>query len=131
MAREIQHDIINPFYRVNWGERPRLRPGKFSFTTDESPDLEKFAKGIQALVAAGTHIPARYIRDQTGIPEPKEGEEVLAPGVTPAPVTPGPAKPAPAEPAKPKEPEEAPPAPKEPAPSKTAPAAPKEPPARK
>jgi len=131
LAREIQHDIINPFYRVNWGERPRLRPGKFSFTTDESPDLEKFAKGIQALVAAGTHIPARYIRDQTGIPEPKEGEEVLAPGVTPAPVTPGPAKPAPAEPAKPKEPEEAPPAPKEPAPSKTAPAAPKEPPARK
>jgi phage gp29-like protein len=50
------------------------------FQTDEAVDQVKFADMIGKLKSAGARIPARWVRDEVGMPEPKKGEEVLGDG---------------------------------------------------
>jgi phage gp29-like protein len=50
------------------------------FQTDESVDQLAFAQAVQALSGkngAGVRLPAKWVRDEIGSPEPKEGEEVI------------------------------------------------------
>lgn len=52
--------------------RPRL-----VFDTKEPEDISKLAEAIPKLVEVGLQIPASWLYDKTGIPEPIEGEAVL------------------------------------------------------
>jgi phage gp29-like protein len=49
------------------------------FQTDEATDQLKFAQAVEKLVGAGCRIPAKWVRDEVGMPEPLEGEELLEP----------------------------------------------------
>lgn len=102
VSETIRRDLIAPLVRMNFG-RDAFVPG-FRLLTDESQDLAKFATGIKTLREAGLRIPASYVRDQAGIPEPKEGEELLGDGEVDIPIDQ--ATGLPAEPGEPPEPPE-------------------------
>jgi phage gp29-like protein len=75
VANDFSRDVVDPMIRMNAG--PGIRPPALRFITDDAVDVVAFAKGIKTLVEAGTRIPAIWVRDQAGIPEPADGEEVL------------------------------------------------------
>lgn len=50
--------------------------------------LISFSQSIGVLVDKGFNVPVSYIRDMTGIPEPKDGEEILQPTPTVQPAGP-------------------------------------------
>lgn len=77
-AAVITRQVIRPFYALNYSDR--LRPARFIFRTEESVDLLMFSKAMNELKKAGLRIPAEWVRSQGGIPNPKEGEEVLENG---------------------------------------------------
>lgn len=68
------------------------------FQTDESVDQLAFAQAVKNLADAKVRVPQKWIRDELGAPEPKEGEEVI--GETEA--TPDPNEPQPKPGEKPK-----------------------------
>lgn len=87
VARNFGEDVAEKFTPV-----PRLRV--------KSPEnLLSFAEGLERLAAAGLKIPTGFVYESTGIPWPKEGEEVLEVSAPP---------PSPFAPALPGEPEEKP-----------------------
>jgi phage gp29-like protein len=47
------------------------------FQTDESVDQLAFAQAVKNLADAKVRIPQKWIRDELGAPEPKEGEECI------------------------------------------------------
>jgi phage gp29-like protein len=47
------------------------------FQTDESVDQLAFAQAVKNLADAGVRIPSKWVRDEIGAPEPKDGEEVI------------------------------------------------------
>ncbi len=47
------------------------------FQTDESVDQLAFAQAVKNLADAKVRVPQKWIRDELGAPEPKEGEEVI------------------------------------------------------
>jgi phage gp29-like protein len=64
---------------MNWGPADGIR---FVFDTDDTLDQLKFAQTVKAAVEAGTRFSQRWVREQLGAPEPKDGEETI--GGTPA-----------------------------------------------
>lgn len=95
IADDITRDVIEPMTRLNWG--PGVRASRFRFITEDAADLVSFSTGIKTLVDAGLRIPAVWARDQAGIPEPEEDDELVqAAKPEPAPVADDPQKPAPA-----------------------------------
>lgn len=55
----------------------RRRP-RFKFDTKETEDISKIAEAILKLVQVGLQIPASWVHDKTGIPEPIKGEPILS-----------------------------------------------------
>lgn len=47
------------------------------FQTDESVDQLAFAQAVKNLADAKVRVPQKWIRDELGAPEPKDGEEVI------------------------------------------------------
>jgi phage gp29-like protein len=47
------------------------------FQTDESVDQLAFAQAVKNLADSGVRIPSKWVRDEIGAPEPKDGEEVI------------------------------------------------------
>lgn len=83
-ARQLQgtlsRDLVWPIAALNGlGDDPRRAP-RLTFDTREAADLTAFSQSIERLVKAGLgpHIPVAWVREQTGIPEPAEGDTVLA-----------------------------------------------------
>lgn len=75
VASDIDRDIIGPLLRLNFGED--IRPPTFRFLTEDPTDLVAFSTGVKQLREAGTRIPASWVREQAGIPEPEDDEECL------------------------------------------------------
>jgi phage gp29-like protein len=69
---------IKPYYALNYAER--IRPGRLIFHTEDAVDLVSFSKAVKTLVEAGLEIPAEWVRNQGGIPNPEKGEDVLVMG---------------------------------------------------
>lgn len=55
------------------------------FQTDDAIDQLAFAQAVNNLATAKVRIPQKWIRDQLGAPEPKEGEEVIGEAEEPQP----------------------------------------------
>jgi phage gp29-like protein len=72
---DLGRDVCAWVTLLNFG--PTVRPSKPKHATDDAVDLLSYAQGTKTLVDAGLRIPASHVRDQAGIPEPKDGEEVL------------------------------------------------------
>ena len=116
IAECLRRDLIGPLVRRNFG--PDVAIPEFRFLTEEAADLGSFATGVSTLARAGLRIPASWVRDRVGIPEPKDGEECLGPGEIDIPIDP--VTGLPVDPAAPPAPE--PPPPPAPAPADEAPA---------
>jgi phage gp29-like protein len=79
VAIDITRDVIRPMVQLNFG--PNVRIPTFTFATQDALDLEAFSKGVKNLKEAGLRIPQSWVREEAGIPEPAEGEELLGDGV--------------------------------------------------
>lgn len=75
IAADLTRDLISPMVRLNFGDT--VTSPRFEFITQDSVDLEPFARSMKALREAGTAIPQSYVRDMAGIPEPTAGEPLL------------------------------------------------------
>lgn len=78
IAADVTRDLVTPMLRLNFGDTVEVP--RFEFITKDPVDLEPFARSMKALREAGTDIPQAYVRDITGIPEPKAGEPLLGAG---------------------------------------------------
>ncbi len=74
-AAALTRCVVRPLHALNAGGS--VRPGHFIFHTEDAADLESFSKALKTFTEAGLRIPAAWVRNQSGIPTPKEGEEVL------------------------------------------------------
>ncbi len=63
---------------INFG--PKVRVSIPYFVTDEGEEKLDFASAIEKLKAAGLRIPAGWTRDEFGMPDPEEGEEIVGGG---------------------------------------------------
>lgn len=75
VAAALKSHLFSWVVRVNLGEDV-LVPTPW-FQTDEAVDQVQFATMVEKL-APFMRIPARWVRDETGMPEPKEGDELLS-----------------------------------------------------
>lgn len=77
VAAALRAHLFAPAIALNMSEGA-LVPVPW-FQTDEATDQLKFSQAVEKLVGAGVRIPAKWVRDEVGMPEPLEGEEVLVP----------------------------------------------------
>jgi phage gp29-like protein len=87
VAKTISRDLIYPIAIMNglatdWRRCPRYR-----FDVSEPEDLTVHAEALPKLVAMGYRIGRQWAQERVGIPEPEEGEDILA--TAPAPQAPG------------------------------------------
>lgn len=83
LAKTMRLQVLRPLVGFNFGWDQRL-PG-FKFLLQEEIDLKadsEVLKNLAGIPGAAQRIPASYINEHFGIPEPKDGEETL--GVAPA-----------------------------------------------
>lgn len=80
VAQSITEGLIRPMVALNFGAN--VRPPVFYFNTQETADIASFSNGVEKLVKAGAKVPQAWVRDEVGIPEPKEGEEILDPSAS-------------------------------------------------
>lgn len=75
IAATVQRDLIQPLIWMNFGTDVAVP--KFRFLTEDSLDLASFSSGISQLVDKGLRVPASWVRDKIGAPDPEEEEEVM------------------------------------------------------
>lgn len=75
VADDVQRDLVDAMYLLNFGEG--IRAAKFVFLTEDARDLSAFSTAIKTFVDAGLRIPAQWVRDEAGMPEPDEDEEII------------------------------------------------------
>lgn len=78
VAQTITQQIILPYLQINHPNTDQNRIPKFEFDTREAEDIAVMAEAIPKLVDVGVQIPESWVRDKLVIPEPAEGERVLA-----------------------------------------------------
>lgn len=74
IAADITRDVIAPMIELNFDD---VIVPRFEFVTEDSVDLKAFSEAVAGLATAGVVIPAAWVREQAGIPEPKDGEETI------------------------------------------------------
>lgn len=74
IGAHVTSGVVEPLVHWNYGPSfPRVR---FEFVTQEPRDLKVFSEGVANLVKVGVRIGQKWVRDEAGIPEPEEGEEL-------------------------------------------------------
>ena len=76
VAETLARDLVNWIVRINFGDVPLPR---FEFVTEDRRNLKDFGEGIERMVSAGVKIGQSWVRDEAGIPDPKDGEEICVP----------------------------------------------------
>lgn len=77
VAACLRYQLFAPAVAINIGGNVRC-PVPW-FQTEETADQKEFSEAVKNLVEAGLRVPAKWARDEIGMPEPLEGEEVLEP----------------------------------------------------
>ena len=80
LAEVITEQLITPLIRLNFGAKAPIP--RFRFITTETADIASYAKAVSDL-AKVLRMPAQWVRDQLGIPEPKPGDELVEPWTGP------------------------------------------------
>jgi len=75
VAANLRAQLFAPAVAVNMSENA-LVPVPW-FQTDEAVDQLKFAQAVEKLAKCVPRISAKWVRDEVGMPEPKEGDEFL------------------------------------------------------
>lgn len=87
LASTITQQLIYPILALNKGQIDPRRCPRLVFDTQEPEDLKLYSDAVPKLVDMGMNIPVDWAHGKLKIPQPKEGEPVLA-RKAPAPVTP-------------------------------------------
>ena len=82
----LNRDLIKPFIDLNFG--PQAVYPRLVLHVEETEDLKRLAESLSMLVPLGLKVSASVIRDKFGLPDPKEGEELLS-APSPAPTMAG------------------------------------------
>lgn len=91
IAATISRDLIYSMTALNRGGIDGLRRSpRLVFDTGESEDLVAYADALPKLVGVGFKVPRPWAQEKLRIPEPQEGEEVLAVAGNAPPVPPAP-----------------------------------------
>lgn len=77
IAAVLRAHLFTPVVRVNRGDAAQI-PLPW-FQTDEATDQVAFATMVEK-IAGKVRIPAKWVRDELGAPEPKDDEELLVSG---------------------------------------------------
>jgi len=75
IAAGLRYCMFMPAVALNVGADIRCPAAVFQ--TDEGTDISEFATAINTLRIAGLKIPAPWVRDQVGMPQPGEDEELV------------------------------------------------------
>lgn len=79
LAGTFTRDLVYPLLALNkGGVEDRRRLPRFIFRVEETEDITRMSEALPKLAGAGMKIPASWAHEQLGIPQPEEGEEVLA-----------------------------------------------------
>jgi phage gp29-like protein len=85
-AKAIVATVVDQFVKIwfglNFPSLPEERCPKLVMEEEEREDLAALGKYIFEAVDRGVRIPASWIRDKIGAPEPEDDDEVLAPKAT-------------------------------------------------
>lgn len=85
VAGTITRDLVYALIAINKGGITSLaRCPQFRFDLGDSEDLTAYAEALPKLVGVGFKVPRPWAQEKLRIPEPQEGEDVLA-VATPAP----------------------------------------------
>lgn len=75
IAAMLRYQLFAPAVALNIGSDIRM-PVPW-FATDDAADQLKFSQAVAALNATGIKIPAAWVRTTLGMPEPKDGDELV------------------------------------------------------
>ncbi len=77
IAAVITRDLIRPLIELNFG--PGAPVPEFRFITRDSADMKSFAEAVEKLAGPTVkmRIGAEWARDEMGIPEPEDDDELL------------------------------------------------------
>lgn len=78
LGNTLTRDLLWAINVINRpGNNDTRRCPKLKFDTKQPEDISKIAEAVPKLVQIGMQIPASWVHDKTGIPEPIEGERIL------------------------------------------------------
>ncbi len=80
LEETLTDQLLTPVVRLNLG--PQAPVPRWHFVIEQSHDLVELAGTIKTLAEAGLHIPAKWVYQRFGIPEPAADDQVL--GNTPS-----------------------------------------------
>ncbi len=87
LGQTLTRDLVRPLVDFNFG--PQASYPAFAFQVEAPEDLVALGQVVGQVVGMGAKVPAAWVHERFGIPQAKEGEEVLTPpsagaaGVTP------------------------------------------------
>ena len=76
LAATLTRDLARPMIALNQGWRPAWP--RFRLGRPEGEDVDRLVDWTEKLVAMGVPVPAWWLRDKIGAPEPADGEQLLA-----------------------------------------------------
>jgi phage gp29-like protein len=74
IGADLTRDLVTPMTELNFSG---CIPARFEFITQDPVDLKNFSEGIANLAKVQVQIPAKWVRDQAGIPDPKNDEDTI------------------------------------------------------
>ncbi len=78
LADTLNRDLIAPWCILNKGISDPAQMPRLKFLTREPEELAVYADALPKLAAVGVRIPVAWAQDKLMIPEPQDGEPVLA-----------------------------------------------------
>lgn len=83
----INRDLVKPYIDLNYG--PQKSYPRITLPVVEPDDLSALATNLKTLTGVNLRIPASWVRDRFGIPDPNKDDELLSVAAQPATVTSG------------------------------------------
>jgi phage gp29-like protein len=84
LAATLRRDLIRAFATFNFGPEAVTLAPYLTPQIEEPEDLESKARVLQQVQQMGLPIPARWLREEFGVPEPEIDETVLTPRTPPS-----------------------------------------------
>lgn len=82
IASTVQDQFTKLWFGLNFPSLPAEQSPRVVMEEEEREDLEALGTFIFEAVDRGVRIPATWVRDKIGAPEPEDGEDVLMPKAT-------------------------------------------------